>query len=407
MSDIVVIGAGHVGLTLLADLELTKHHHRLDACLLSLESSASIKERSRDWTRLVMENLVTGEVQTCSLSDSQFGSLRSEEGRRSLRDAGIIVVTVPDIPHLRLELLDILEGSVDLEGKLIVFVRGGQGGQPVLGKWIQDSPRLRDTSVVLVEDSFYGTRVIGNTVQYKRKISVNVSLYSLDPDRALTTLRRMFPLGGQIGRPSWPDMQVCDGIDLLFAPLGYIIHVGVALDPDNVEKTRQGIRYTHYIDGISARLAQRLDLLDQERVLLAQAFGARAQTFPEIIQRQYGLPPQESFFDMMQSCRGIYRSLSCGSIEELRVSRVLTEDVPAFLTIRWLAEQAGLHMPHTEAYFDDVMAALRDVGADFQPCTMYLPYLEKIDGGAEGVRRLLNEPLVTAGRTESPVPERG
>ncbi|MGV9452194.1 NAD/NADP octopine/nopaline dehydrogenase family protein [Streptomyces sp. NPDC003635] len=396
MSDIVVIGAGHVGLTLLADLELTKPHHGLGARLLSFENSASVRERSRNWTRLVMENLVTGSVETCTLADSQFGSLWSEEGRQALADAGTLVVTVPDIPHLRLELLDHLERSVDLSGKVIVFVRGGQGGQPVLAKWIRDSPRLRDTSVVLVEDSFYGTRVIGGTVQYKRKISVNVSVYSRDPDRALTALRRMFPLGEHIGRPSWPDLRVCDGIDLLFNPLGYIIHVGVALDPENLEKTRQGIRYTHYIDGISAGLAARLDLLDRERVLLAREFGAEAQTFPEIIQRQYGLRPQDSFYAMMQSCRGIYRSLSSGSIDELRGSRVLTEDVPAFLTIRWLADRAGLDMPHTRAYFDDVMAGLRDIGADVESCTTYLPHLAKIDGGVEGVRDLLNAPLAAA-----------
>ncbi|MGW2560948.1 NAD/NADP octopine/nopaline dehydrogenase family protein [Streptomyces sp. NPDC001514] len=396
MSDVVVIGAGHVGLTLLADLQLAKSHHGLSARLLSFESAAAMKERSKNWTGLVMENLVTGSVGTCSLSEDQFGSLWSEDGRQALEEASTIVVTVPDIPHLRLELLDHLERSVNLDGKVIVFVRGGQGGQPVLAKWIRDSPGLQDTSVILVEDSFYGTRVIGSTIQFKRKISVNVSIYSRTPDVALCALRRMFPLGEQIGRPSWPDMHVCDGIDLLFNPLGYIIHVGVALDPENLDKTRQGIRYTHYIDGISPRLAARLDLLDRERVRLARALGAEAQTFPEIIQRQYGLAPQKSFYDMMQSCRGIYRSLSSGSIDELRVSRVLMEDVPAFHTIRWLADKAGLDLPHTQSYFDDVMAGLQEIGADSQSYTTYLPHLEKIDGGVAGVRELLNEPLSRA-----------
>jgi opine dehydrogenase len=338
MSDIVVIGAGHVGLTLLADLELTKPHHGFDARLLSLESAAALKERSRDWTHLVMENLVTGAVETCSLSESQFASLWSDEGRQALNTAGTIVVTVPDIPHLRLDLLDLLERSVNLRGKLLVFVRGGQGGQPVLAKWLRDSPGLRDTSVVLVEDSFYGTRVTGRTVQYKRKISVNVAIYSRDREDALRALRRMFPLGERIGRPSWPDMRVCDGIDLLFSPLGYIIHVGVALDPGNVEKTR----------------------------------------------------------------RGISRSLSSGSLDELRVSRVLMEDVPAFLTIRWLAGRAGVDMPHTQAYFNDVTAGLREIGSDFRSYTTYLPYLEKIDDDGEGLRQLLNEPLLTAAALSAP-----
>ncbi|MFJ3909762.1 NAD/NADP octopine/nopaline dehydrogenase family protein [Streptomyces vinaceus] len=392
MSDIVIIGAGHVGLTLLADLELTKSHHGLTAHLLSLGDSASMRERSKGWTRLVMENLMTGSEETCALSESRFASLWSEEGRRVLENAGTIVVTVPDIPKLRLELLEHFERTVDLAGKVIVFVRGGQGGQPVLAKWIRDSPGLRDTSIILVEDSFYGTRVIGSRIQYKRKISVNVSVYSLDPDTALARLRRMFPLGERIGRPSWPDMRVCDGIDLLFNPLGYIIHVGVALDPPNLEKTRKGIRYTHYIDGISPELAARLDLLDRERVLLARTLGAEAQTFPEIIQRQYGLPAQDTFYDMMRSCRGMYRSLSSGSIPELRASRIVLEDVPAFLTIRWIAKTAGLEMPHTESYFDDVQEGLREIGADPGSCTTYLPYLDRIDGGVEDVRQLLNQP---------------
>ncbi|MGW7046864.1 NAD/NADP octopine/nopaline dehydrogenase family protein [Streptomyces avermitilis] len=392
MSDVVIIGAGHVGLTLLADLELTKSHHGLAARLLHFGDAAETKERSRPWRRLVMENLVTGSAETCRLDASQFASLRSEEGSRALQSAGIIVVAVPDIPHLRLALLEHLENTVALAGKLIVFVRGGQGGQPVLAKWIRDSPRLRDTSVVLVEDSFYGTRVTGLVVQYKRKLSVNVSVYSLDPDAALATLRRMFPLGKEIGRPSWPDLHVCDGIDLLFNPLGYIIHLGVALDPANVDRTRRGVTYTHYIEGISPALAERLELLDGERVRLAQTFSAQAQEFPAVLQRQYGLAPQDSFYDMMQSCRGIYRSRSSGSIGALRASRVLLEDVPAFHTIRWLAATAGVAMPHTQAYFDDVLAQLRNIGAESPLYTRYRPHLDLIDGGVEGVRHLLNQP---------------
>ncbi|MCX4879079.1 NAD/NADP octopine/nopaline dehydrogenase family protein [Streptomyces sp. NBC_00847] len=392
MTDIAIIGAGHVGLTLLADLQLTKPLHGRTATLLTFDRTGVLDRRTRDWTRLTMENLVTGDVEQVALDPAQFGSLWSEQGHEALQRAGSIFVTVPDIPDLRLDLLDHLERTVDLAGKLIVYVRGGQGGQPVLAKWIRDTPRVRDTSVVLVEDAFYGTRVLGDRIQFKRKISVNVSVYSPDPDAALAALRAMFPLGSQINRPSWPDMAVTDGIELQFNPLGYIIHVGVALDPANLAKTREGIRYTHYIDGISPELAARLDLLDQERVMLAEAMGARAQTFPEIIQRQYGLPPQPTFHAMMQSCRPIYRSLSNGSIEELRTSRVLLEDMPAFHTIRWLADACGIDMPHTRAYFVDVLDRLREIGADSPGYTAYLPYLDKIDGGTAELKELLNHP---------------
>ncbi|MFI1963003.1 NAD/NADP octopine/nopaline dehydrogenase family protein [Streptomyces pathocidini] len=392
MTDIVIIGAGHVGLTLLADLQLTKPFHGCTAVLLAFDHTGVLDQRARDRTRLTMENLVTGAVEGVVLDPAQFGSLWSEQGHEALQRAGTIFVTVPDIPDLRLDLLDHLERTVDLAGKLIVFVRGGQGGQPVLAKWIRDNPQVQDTSVVLVEDSFYGTRVLGERIQFKRKISVNVSVYSPEPDAALATLRGMFPLGTQISRPSWPDMAVTDGIDLQFNPLGYIIHVGVALDPANLAKTREGIRYTHYVEGISPELATRLDLLDQERVMLAEAMGAQAQTFPDIIQRQYGLPPQPTFHTMMQSCRPIYRSLSSGSIEELRTSRVLLEDMPAFHTIRWLASACGIDMPYTSAYFDDVLDRLKEIGADWPRYTAYLPYLDKIDGSTAELKELLNHP---------------
>jgi opine dehydrogenase len=392
MTDIAIIGAGHVGLTLLADLQLTKPLHGRTATLLTFDRTGALDQRTRDWTRLTMENLVTGAAEQVVLNPAQFGSLWSGQGNEALQRARVIFVTVPDIPDLRLPLLDHLERTVDLAGKLIVFVRGGQGGQPVLAKWIRDTSRARDTAVVLVEDSFYGTRVLDDRIQYKRKISVNVSVYSPDPDAALAALRGMFPLGSQIGRPSWPDMAVTDGIDLQFNPLGYIIHVGVALDPANLAKTREGLRYTHYVDGISPELAAQLDLLDQERVMLAEAMGAQTQTFPEIIQRQYGLSPQPTFYAMMQACRPIYRSLSSGSIEELRTSRVLLEDIPAFHTVRWLADACGIDMPHTRAYFTDVLDRLREIGADSPAYTAYLPYLDKIDGGTAELKELLNHP---------------
>lgn len=398
VSEIVIVGGGHVGITLLADLEMTRPLHGYGTRLLFVgDDRDSLSDRMRDLRGTVrLTNVMEEREDLIRFAESCFGMLNDPSSILTLAAASVIVIAVPDIPLVRLRLIRLLLSRVPLAGKTLVFVRGGQGGQPVIAELVRTTPELADTSVVLVEDSFYGTRVSAGEIAFKRKLSVNVSVYSKDVDEALNVVRSMFPLGELIGRSSWPEIVPRRGIDLLFDPLGYIIHVGVALHAPNVDRTSRGVAYTHYIEGIDEELAQSLDLLDRERVRLAAAYGVEAELFPEIIERQYGLPQQDDFFAMMQSCRGIYRSMSSGSLEELRQSRHILEDMPALCTVEWLAGCAGVELPSTVAYARQVRRTMSELGIDESPSRAYLPFLDGVDSDVGHIRSLLTDPHALA-----------
>ncbi|MEV4709550.1 NAD/NADP octopine/nopaline dehydrogenase family protein [Actinoplanes sp. NPDC049316] len=391
MTDIAVIGAGHVGLTLLTDLVSTQDRHGLSARALTVRDKPGATAR-RIAGPFIRTNMMNGEKDRVELRPEHFGQLSDPRTDGLLEGARHIIVTVPDIPSVRLRLLDRISRLKSLPGKVITFVRAGQGGQPVLAEWARRTPELRDTSLVLIEDSFYGTRAIGTCISYKRKLTVNVSIYSRTPEAAADDLRALFPLGHLIGRPSWPDVEVRPGIGLQFDPLGYIIHVGIALDSRNLERTRAGIVYQHYTDGVHRELAEHLDALDQERVQLAAAYGVEAQTFPRIIERQYGIPYQSDFYQMMQSCREIYRSVSCASIDELKQSRIVREDIPGLRTMRWLADAAGIRLPATERYEAQVMRTAAEIDVHGSDLVGYVPELSAIPASLPHLTRLLTTP---------------
>lgn len=242
---VAIIGAGHVGLTLAADLISTQALHGRDVSVIVYGNDPA-PTRGVLADTLQFRNIVTGRLDTVRVADIVVCSLGTPEADLLLRDSEVIVVTVPDIPAVRLGLLGRLTALPSLSGKLVVFVRAGQGGQVVLASHLQQNPAWREADVLLVEDSFYGTRASGRDITYKRKLQVNVSMYANRPTEALERVCALFPLGEQIGKPSWPDLQLRTALQLLFDPLGYIIHVGVALAQENVARTRQGETYAHY-----------------------------------------------------------------------------------------------------------------------------------------------------------------
>jgi len=347
-----------------------------------------------------MQNIVTGEITTVDMHGTRHLSLDSITGMKALLGARLVFVTTPDIPHIRMRLYRMLFEPRRTRKQIVVLVRAGQGGQVVVADILRRHPRP-ELDVVLVEDAFYGTRVSGDAVRFKRKKSVNVSVYGYTAHGTVDEIRKLFPLGSRIGRRSWPDIVERPGIGLLFDPLGYIIHAGVAFAPKNLERTRRGVQYLHYIDGISQELAEQLDSLDRERVALAARYGASTSRFPEILERQYGIPARDSFFDMMQSCRGIYQSLSAPSIEDLCASRYVQEDIPALTTVAWLAERAGMDLRETLSFATNIRITLRDLGVDERAVRGYRPSLNEIQGGVAELRDLVTQPVGAQAEVEA------
>lgn len=389
MENIVVVGGGHVGLTLAVDLELRKNETRLSPHVVLLRNADHPILARPKGQAIEVEDILSGGVTRCDFPSQSLHGISTDLGA-IIADTRAIVITVPDIPRVRKDLLAWVKSCKPHKDTSLVLVRSGQGGQiSVVDEWRRD-PLLRQLNVILIEDSFYGTRYLEHKIAFKRKLSTKISVFGPSPDRALGLLGRMFS-GPSVGA----DMHrfvVVRPLDLQFDPLGYIIHLGVALDPLNLNHTRNGVQYLHYPAGIHEANADRLEALDLERLQMAARYGARTMSFREILKVQYGLRDQSSFLELMRSTRTIYRSLSAPSIDALRQGRIIQEDVPGLLVMEWLAKHSGQELPKTMAHAHEIRGALRQLDVDIAHHDGYVRHLEERRFDRRQVVDLLSDP---------------
>ena len=388
MENIVIIGGGHVGLTLAIDLEIRKHETALLPHIVLLRKEKHPFAERLHTQVIEMEDILSGDVSHCVFPQDRVHHLGSDIGA-VVEDVAAIVVAVPDIPLIRRKLLEWVKSNAS-DGATVILVRGGQGGQiSVIAEW-RDDPRLGRLNMILIEDSFYGTRYLDHKIAFKRKLCVNVSSFGPAPEHALRMLQKMF--SGPSVKERFHKFNPVRPLDLQFDPLGYIIHLAVALDKTNLELTRKKIQYLHYSAGVHEHNADLIESLDKERVALAAQYGAKTQSFTEILQLQYGLEAKSSFLEMMTSTNVIYRSLSESSIDALRKSRMIQEDIPGLLTMEWLARASGANLPMIHEYADSIRAALIELGIDVSAHQDYIRQMESKKLDRNTVIDLLTNP---------------
>ncbi|MFD7168986.1 NAD/NADP octopine/nopaline dehydrogenase family protein [Streptomyces violascens] len=375
MSDrTVIIGGGHVGLTLYSDIRRARSAAHVKVLSSRVPRSAG--------TTLTMRNTMTGEVDSAPSLLTDF--LQSDvEATLALASADCVFVTVPDIPKVRSAVVNRLLDEVGGRPVSVVMIRGGQGGALWLAECLAD-PRAAPWEVLLVEDSLYGCRVKGSDVEYKRKDEIGAAHYGRDPRIPLEAVARA------LGDPAWLSRFTLRApSELIFDPLGYYIHTAVALDPSNVVRTARGERYLHYSGGIDPTLGEQLNAMDAERVALASGYGVKNETFPQILKRQYGHEPRPTFYDTMAATHDLYRSLSPTDMDSLRLSRTLREDIPSLFTMLELARVQNVPMPVTYAFASALPYLLDRVGLAITDIDLYPKLAPGMDGTV--VKRLLDD----------------
>lgn len=369
--EVVIIGGGHVGKTLYVDLKWQN-----EDCDLAVISESELSDMPNS---IEFRDLISGRIDHVSVIHHDF--YRWAEAESLLRSCRLVFVTIPDIPIARRAVMDALFRNCSDKNLTIVFIRAGQGG----ALWLSEKISCRAARLwncLLVEDSPYGTRYQNGVIEYKRKVSYSVAHYGPDYSTVVAELSELLP------RTGIADLIRKLPMSLLFDPLGYYIHTAVALDPENLHLTFIGQTYLHYSEGISRHLAEVLNQMDEERVALAASFGVEAESFPEILLRQYGHEPRGNFFETMQATGYLYKSRSATSIENLRTSRMLHEDIPALKTIQQLAAVSGTDMRATNAFAKVLPERLRSIGLEISDLPGYT-FPEGI-ATPDDARRLVN-----------------
>src|SRR5471030_1585055 len=329
MAGSLIVGGGHVGKMLSYDL--LKNGVTTTLATLSKTSYDDITDTQGQ--QLFLTNELTGAVETGDIQHIKLIMFNSGEIDRAFIESENIFICVPDIPILRLEIFRKIT-SLNLRNKRFIFIRGGQGWIPYLAVQLGGRLNTANCSYLMVEDSLYGCRFIQNNVSYKRKHSVNVALLGGDSLNSISTIQDLLR---NTSHSEWPSLVEVSPLDLMFDALGYIIHTAVILYSPNLEKTKAGITYNHYIEGINETLCTHLEKLDQERVRLAEKFGATVMPFKETLGRQYNVKVRASLFETLSECTNVYKSSSPKSLDALKNSRAINEDISALWVIQHLA----------------------------------------------------------------------
>ncbi|SDQ74949.1 NAD/NADP octopine/nopaline dehydrogenase family protein [Pseudovibrio sp. Tun.PSC04-5.I4] len=389
MDNILIIGGGHVGVTLAVDLELRKQETGCSPHLILVRDEEHLLNGISEKVGIDFEDVISGQIQHCSFPKEHIHKLDSDLGKL-LPNTRAVIVTVPDIPSLRFRMIEWVKTHSLPAEAYVVFVRGGQGGLiATINAWRED-PDFQKLSLALVEDSFYGTRFIGKKVSFKRKQLTNVSVIGTKPDETLNNLEQLFR--GPAITDGLHNFYLVRPLDLQFDPLGYIIHLAVVLDEMNLQLTDQGIQYSHYCEGVHEGNADTIENLDLERVQMAKCYNASTRSFSNILTEQYNLPSQTTFLKMMRSTKGIYRSLSPKSIEGLKTCRLIHEDVPAMLVMEWLGRISGGQFTCIKKHVVNVQKQLQSLGMNIQSHQHYVEDLERRKMGRSEVINLLTNP---------------
>lgn len=387
MENVLIIGGGHVGSTLAVDMYGRRHETNIDPHLIIIKPDNHPFFKENDPLQFSMENILSGETLSASFPKSNLHHFGSDLSDLFSKCAAVIL-TVPDIPVLREKLLQYIQASPMAAGSTVAFVRAGQGGQiALIDKWRKNA-KLRSMHLLLVEDSFYGTRCINSIIEFKRKKVTRVAIPGDDRVSALSLFERIFS-GHAIG-PEEHRFELVRPLDLQFDPLGYIIHLAVAFDSENLIRTRRGEQYLHYSDGVHEGNSDLIEALDRERVKLAGAFGARTRLFTDMLTEQYGIPQQKTFLAMIKSTRSIYRSLSEPSLGRLKTGRIISEDYPGLLTMNWLTSVSGENYASTNQFVSSINEVLTALQVKTDHLKGYQQYLDSLKINKQSITDLLN-----------------
>ncbi len=296
---ITIIGAGHGGKAMAADLAIRGHAVRLYN--RTYENIQTIAARGGIELELETGSQELGPIHTVT-----------DDMARALDGAHLIMVVVPASGHR-----DIAEACAPhlVDGQIVVLNPGRTGGALEFRHVLAEAGCTAEIIIAETETFLFASRSNGPAQAqiFRRKNTVPLAaLPSTHTQTVLDVLQEVYP-------------QFIAAQNVLHTSLnnmGAVFHPAlVLLNAGWIEAT--GGDFEFYIDGVTPSTALILERLDRERVTVATAMGIRAQTACEWLSRAYSAHGN-NLFEAMHDNPG-YKGITAP--RTLR-HRYIFEDVP-------------------------------------------------------------------------------
>jgi opine dehydrogenase len=297
--QITIIGAGHGGKAMAADLAIRGHAVRLyNRTYEHIQTIAA-----RGGIELALESGL-----------QELGPIRTvtDDIARAVDGAHLIMVVIPASGHR-----DVAQACAPhlVDGQIVVLNPGRTGGALEFRHVLAEAGCTAEIVIAETETFLFASRSTGPAQAqiFRRKNTVPLAaLPATHTQTVLDVLQEVYPQF--IAAPNVLHTSL-NNMGAVFHPALVLLNAGW------IEAT--GGDFEFYIDGVTPSTALILERLDRERVTVATAMGIRAQTACEWLARAYSAYG-ENLFEAMHDNPG-YKGISAP--RTLR-HRYIFEDVP-------------------------------------------------------------------------------
>ncbi|MEJ2148048.1 MAG: NAD/NADP octopine/nopaline dehydrogenase family protein [Chloroflexota bacterium] len=260
---LAVLGAGHGGKTMAADMAARGYHVNLYN--RTREHIDAIRARRGIELQLENEEVVFGPLQVVS-----------NQMEEVLDGVHLIMVVVPASGHT-----SIARSCAPYlkDGQIVVLNPGRTGGALEFRKVLQECGCSADVTIAETETLLFASRSGGPAEAHIFRRKNSIPLAALPATRTAQVLDVVTEIYPQF--VAAPDVlhTSLNNMGAVFHPALTLLNVGW------IERTQGDFQF--YMDGVTQSTSRILEVVDRERVTVAAALGVRAQTALEWLARAY------------------------------------------------------------------------------------------------------------------------
>jgi opine dehydrogenase len=322
--DIAVIGAGHGGKAMAAELA---------------SRNFPVKLYNRTYSKIEMIAERGGIELSYWDGHTAFGQLKitTDNIVDALDGAKVIMVVVPASGHCNVAVACAPHLQ---DGQIIVLNPGRTGGALEFRQVLKDNNCMADVIIAEAETFLFASRSMGPAEAhiFRRKNTLPLAALpaSKTPD-ALRVLKQIYP-------------QFIAARNVLYTSLdnmGAVFHPALTLLNAGWIEHTQG-EFQFYLDGVTPSIAQMLERVDRERCTVAMAMGVRAQSATEWLARAYSAYG-DNLHDAIHANPGYHGINAPSTIHH----RYIFEDVPySLVPIAALGQRFGVDVRGIETLID-------------------------------------------------------
>lgn len=311
---LAVLGAGHGGRAMAADLAARGYHVNLYN--RTPEHIETIRARGGIELQLEEDQVVFGPLHTVSSHIEEV-----------LEGVHLVMVVVPASAHA-----DIARTCAPFlrDGQIVVLHPGRTGGALEFRRVLDEAGCTADVIIAEAETLLFASRAMGPAEAriFRRKNTVPLAaLPAVRTQEVLDVLNEVYPQF--VAAPNVLHTSL-NNMGAVFHPVLTLLNAGW------IESTQGDFEF--YMDGVTPSTARVLEVVDRERVTVAAALGVRAQTALEWLAKAYSATGA-NLYEAMHDNPG-YRGIKAPPT--LR-HRYIFEDVPySLVPIAELGKRFGV-----------------------------------------------------------------